>query len=75
MRKYNEEMNKKGYKFDFDKLSNEILDLPAPQRWKPIDEFAEEKASETFSNVALHAYQEFTKLGHGRCTDSRKWLG
>jgi sugar phosphate isomerase/epimerase len=40
-----------------------VLDLPPPQRWRPVDEFAKEKAAETFANVAKYAYDEFTKKG------------
>jgi hypothetical protein len=40
-----------------------VLGLEPPQRWRPLDDVAKEKAAETFSNVALHAYDEGIKRG------------
>ncbi len=40
-------------------ISNSLIDLQTPEIFRPIDDVAQEKAAETFSNVALHAYKKF----------------
>jgi hypothetical protein len=42
------------------KMSNLTNNNP-PQKFKPIDDFAREKTSETLSNVALNTYNQFGK--------------
>jgi hypothetical protein len=53
-----------------DELADEVIkgihvlrSIDTPQRYKPLREFAIDKASETFSNVALKAFNESEKLG------------
>ena len=36
-----------------------ISQLPAPEIWRPINDFAKEKASDTISNAAFHAYKKY----------------
>lgn len=33
--------------------------LPQPEVWVPVNDFAKEKAAETLSNVAIHAYNKY----------------
>ncbi len=40
-------------------ISNSLIDLQTPEIYRPIDEVAQEKAAETFANVAMHAYKKF----------------
>ncbi|MEK6757778.1 MAG: hypothetical protein AABX88_01490, partial [Nanoarchaeota archaeon] len=43
-------------------LMNNLQDTSlAPQIFKPLNEFAREKSTETFSNIALNAYSKFGK--------------
>lgn len=38
---------------------NKIGELQAPQIYRPLDEFAKEKTTETFANVAFDSYKKF----------------
>ena len=40
-------------------ISNSLIDLQTPEIFRPIDDVAQEKAAETFANVAFHAYKKF----------------
>ncbi len=42
-----------------DVVTKIIAEMPTPQVWKPVNEFAITKASETFANVAMKAYEKF----------------
>ena len=41
------------------RLIDSVLGKNPPKIWKPLEEFAIEKASETFANVAFKAYKKF----------------
>ena len=43
-------------------LTNELRKLN-PRQFIPVEEFAKKKASETFSNVAMHTYDNYEKKG------------
>jgi hypothetical protein len=40
-------------------ITNAIIEMPTPELWKPVNEVAIEKASETLSSVALRAFKKF----------------
>jgi sugar phosphate isomerase/epimerase len=40
-------------------VSNSLIDLQTPEIFRPMDDVAQEKAAETFANVAFHAYKKF----------------
>jgi len=40
-------------------LRNKMNNLPAPEKWKPADEFGREKVAETTANVAFDAWKKF----------------
>ena len=40
-------------------LLSHLNGLPAPKIYRPVDEFAKEKTTETLSNVAMHAYKKY----------------
>ncbi len=48
-----------GRKVDEDEILASISQLPPPEIFKPVNEFAKEKTSETVSNVAINAYDRF----------------
>lgn len=49
----------KGAELRPDLLLSRMSQLPAPETYKKIDDFAMDKTAETISNVALHAYDKF----------------
>ena len=58
---HQDKINKKGLNIAPEALGNVLMDLPAPERYRPVDDVAMEQAAETFSNVALHAYKKHGK--------------
>ena len=57
-----EELSKKqmdAYQGQTEILVRTASQLPAPEVWKPIDEFAMEKSSDTVAEAALNAYKKY----------------
>lgn len=42
-----------------DKSISMLKNVPTPQKFKPVEDFVKDKASETLSNVAVSSYKEF----------------
>ncbi len=51
--------NQVGQRITPEIISNSLIDLQTPEIYRPVDDVAQEKAAETFANVALHAYKKF----------------
>jgi sugar phosphate isomerase/epimerase len=57
----NDKLIKKGLNISPEQVGNVLMELKAPERYRPVDDVAKEKAAETFSNVAFHAYKKHGK--------------
>jgi hypothetical protein len=56
----NEEIDSKiGEKLDSSYLLSKLNKLPAPELFRPVDDFSKEKTVETLANVAAHAYEKY----------------
>lgn len=49
----------KGYDVSPERLSLMLKGIQAPERFRPVDDVAREKAAETFAGVAVHAYEKY----------------
>jgi hypothetical protein len=57
--KNNEINSKVGEKLDSSYLLSKLNKLPAPELFRPVDDFTKEKTVETLANVAAHAYEKY----------------
>jgi len=55
---FNDKLKKQGLDIAPEDVANILMKIQAPDRFRPVDDVAKEKAAETFANVALHAYQK-----------------
>jgi sugar phosphate isomerase/epimerase len=63
-RKYAEhedKLRRKNLNISPEQVGNVLMELRAPERYRPVDDVAKEKAADTFSNVAYHAYKKHGK--------------
>ena len=54
-----QEAKEKGLDISPERLSLILKGIPAPERFRPADDVAREKAAETFADVALHAHEKY----------------
>lgn len=66
----NNELSKLPQPVGVDEMLNVMAKLPSPEVWKPVDEFAAEKASQTVSNVAFDAFKKFGESAPVVCIEN-----
>ncbi len=55
----NKIQSKLGGRINSQYLLSHLQQLPAPEVYRSVDEFAKEKTTKTLSNVAMHAYEKY----------------